>query len=119
MARVLAYNLRKPYKMVVSQTGTLIIQNGMVYQMGSGAVLGKVVDMLKTSNPDVIYCKFSGATFPNTVHGKEQMQEYQERKGYINRESDGTRADKPSTLEERQAEVKSKRDKINKKKGEE
>lgn len=112
--RVLAYNLRKPYKMVVSQQGTLVIQNGMVYQHGSGTVLGKVADLLKADNKDIVYCKFSGATFPNTDAGKLALKEYQDRKGYLDKPSDGTKHDKESSLEERKHEIAQKREKINK-----
>lgn len=114
MARVLPYNLRKPYKMVVGQVGTLIIQNGMVYEAGSGQCLGKVSDKLAADNKNILYCKFSGATFPNTTDGKIALQAYQSRKGYIDKPSDGTKEDKESTLEERKAEIAEKREKLNK-----
>lgn len=112
MKRVLPYNLNKPYKMVVSATGTLVIQNGIVYEAGSGKVLGPVNTMLKAENPSIVYCKFSGATFPNTAAGKIALQEYQERKGLLNKESDGTKPVKESSLAERQDEIKNRRDKI-------
>lgn len=117
--KILGYNLRKPYKMVVSKEGALIIQNGMVYERGSGRCLGKVSDKLKVENQEVVYCKFSGATFPNTEAGKLALKEYQERKGYLDKEADGKRQDKESSLEERKAEIAAKREKINKKKEEE
>ena len=114
MARILAYDLHKPYKMVVSQIGALVIQNGIVYEKGSGRALGPVADQLKSLNPDLLYCKFSGATFPNTADGKIALQKYQERKGYIDKPSDGTRHDRESTIEERKAEVKENREKFEK-----
>lgn len=109
--RVLGYDLKKPYKMIVSHTGNLVIQNGIVYEVGSGKALGPVSNMLKAENPNILYCKQTGATFPNTEAGKLALEEYQERKGLIQKESTGKEV-KASTLDERKQEVANRRDKI-------
>lgn len=113
--RVLGYDLRKPYKMIVSQTGNLVIQNGIVFEVGSGKSLGPVSNMLKAENPNILYCKQTGATFPNTEAGKIALEEYQERKGLVQKESSGTQV-KASTIEERKQEVANRREKIEGKK---
>lgn len=109
--KVTSYDVRKAYKMIVSKQGTLIVQNGVVYEHGSGRALGPVADMLEGSNKELIYCKKSGATFPNTPDGKIAFQAYQDRKGFTNKPSEGE--EQPaSTIEQRKAEVAGRREKI-------
>lgn len=100
------FNLNKPHKRVVTQDKVIIIQNGMVYEEGSGNKLGTTEQMLQPSN-GILMVPETGATFPDTAIGRIRMEKYKERNNIGQKPKDPSKVEvKESTLEERQAEIK-------------
>ena len=114
------YDMKKPHKMVISRQGNLIIQNGIVYEYGSGRALGPVRDIVKVGSPGIIACPYSGATFPDTPDGKIALQEYQDRMKLLPKKHvPGDVELQEIPLAERKEKVMERREKINKKKAKE
>lgn len=100
------FDLSKPHKRVVTSESVVIIQNGQVYEEGSGKLLGSTQTMLEPSK-GVLMVKETGATFPDTPIGNLRMEKYKERNGIGQKAKDPSKVVvKESTLEERKADIK-------------
>lgn len=99
------YDLKKPHKRVVTSESVVIIQNGQVYEEGSGKHLGPTTSILEPSK-GVLIVPETGATFPDTPVGKARMEKYKERNGIGGKPKDNAKiVVKEATIDERKEQM--------------
>ncbi len=99
------FDLNKAHKRVVTQDSVVIIQNGQVYEEGSGNRIGTTAQTLSPSK-GVLIVPETGATFPDTPIGKIRMEKYKERNGIGTKPKDPSKVVvKEASLEERKEQM--------------